>query len=849
MEYPNNVLKVENLKGKTISDLLKYVLVYKGGAFNGSLYMIPSKHLFLDAEQLVDYVNKHQATEFLLLTQSDLPSGNVIQYIDNYPNKSMVTFLADNGKGRLVKLGSCMCDKIGYNTINVSAKNMVASAGSEIRASVSGREDDPYIELTFSGSDLIDENSLRIRNWSYSYGYGRGSEYTTRVCKDFLTLGDAHQLFGQNVTTYHVLKYCLDIQNDTRIYQTFHYSTINLKVGLPGTPELGLTVKERYALKREDCAHAHWYGNRNDQIKEEEICEVEVDEETVTRVTKDIQEMLSNMALTKDPNRCYSSDSDAVVSVDILVIGKPMPGHRRPTYHIFRGASNCGYYDVVEICRGELQMIDMTPVNCYALMRDSMCYEHVTNRVYSEIKSSFFDSGEIKVDSVTLAQWSTKKAIIPTLLKSVALYTKSYPTVNEVMTFNRAKFGSLFMEHLIKAGHKSLAYALCKDINSKADQMGEDCDSLSSILPGCNPEGTTLIETLNVSKPWLAKIWETYEFFCAQGHTRASQYRYGRRGRQRYQANETTLQAFISAYTMVKAASNGDGNISKEGESYLADLVTLSEHALSSVSTDQDEISIAEDRPLAKSVAKMLRKITAAFGKDSDAMRSYKEIVNTYVKIKDYGWVPEDMLIFIEFSLGGDQALENIKSREHAADTAYKAYQSKLDEANRIRNEKRYATRLPYLTKLETEKPILFHYSVIAPKAIYDESVDYSLEKEGHDQSHCVFRSYAIDQINGRYTVLFLRDANRPNKSLVTIGINSEGRINQTYGYYNRNITKEEAEAIVLWAKSLKGKVTFATDSGSPVQPGGWCNEVPVPELEKVDRNWLIKAQGRAVEK
>lgn len=843
VEYPNNVLKIENLKGKTIPELSKYVLVYRGSAFNGVLYMLPSRKQYLSTQDFLKYAEERQNTTFLLLDYNNVPSGNIYQYIENYKNKSNITFLTDNGAGKLVKIGSCVCDKLGYNSITTTAKNLIAGPGCEVKASVAGRDNDPYIEFTFTGSDLINDASKRIRCWSYSYG---GSEYVSRVTHDFIALGDAHQLFGQKVTTYHILKYCLDIVDDARIYQEFHYSSILLKVGLPGTPELGLSVKERYALKREDCTHQHWYGNRNDQIKTDEICEVELDEATVARVTEDIKKMLATKTLDKDPNRCYSSDSDAVVHTDILVIGNPIPGHRRPTYHIFRGASNCGYCDVVEICRGELQMIDMTPVNCYALIRDSMQYEHVTNRVYMEIKQSFFDSGDICIDPITLAQWSTKKAIVPTLLKSVALYTKSYPTSNEVMTFNRAKFGSLFMEHLIKAGYKDLAYVLCKDINSKADQMGEDCDSLSSILPGCNPEGTTLLETLNMSKPWLAKLWETFELLCQYGYQRDNQYRYGRRGRRRYHANETVLRAFISAYEMVKAASNGDGNISKEGESYLADLITLSDYSLSSVYTDDDEISIAEDRPMAKSVAKMLRKIAANFGKDSDAMRSYKEIVQTYVKIKAYGWVPEDMLIFIEFSLGGDQALENIKSREHAADTAYKAYQSKIDEVNRRRNEVRYQTRLPYLSKLETAKAIL-GYQVIAPVAIYDETLDYSLEKEGHDQSHCVFRSYALDQINGKYTIMLLRKALNPEKSVVTIGINSEGRINQTYGYYNRTITEEEAKVIIAWAKTLPGKVTFATDSGSPVAPGGWPASVPVPELPKINREWLEKAKGHTV--
>lgn len=841
----DHVLCRQDLQNKTIAELCKLTLVYEDTAFSRSAYLIPSKKgLLLDRQQATEYFQEHTKQTYLILKYGDLTTGNTFQYVENYPNYSIITFLLDDGRGYLRSIGSIRCDITGYNNFKVSlAKTCIDPTQNSITPVATRHDSGITFELIFSGEELIGKKSRQVRNWGYSYG-----EYTTRSVTDFICLGNAYHLFNTRQRVPDVLKYCLNIVNDSRIYQEFRYDSINLKVGMPGQEELSLPVKARYALVRDSVTRRNYYGNRSDQLKSDETCDVELSAETIARVTEDIRQMLFDRMKTNSEdteNNHRYSNNDNIISIDIMVIGDPMPGHRRPTYHILRGASNAGYVDVVEFCRGELQMKDMQPVNCYCLFRDTMKYEHVTDRIYSNIKSSFFRQGEIQVDPITLGVWSEEKAIIPTLLKSLAQYTRSYPTSNEVMTFNRAKFGSLFMEHLIKAGKKSLAFQLCSKINASADVMGDNCDSLSSILPGCNPTGTSLMETLGMSKPWCNKLWDVNDIILKNNEYRSSRYSYRRRNR--YSDCSEALASFLCAYNIVRSVLNhcaGSTSLSKDSEAYIDDVMLLESQGLSTIDCQNgDSINVAADRDLTKSIAKMIRRITARFGAESDSMRSYKEIVTTYVRIKAYGWVPEEMMVFIEFSLGGEDAYDNIKSRERAADTTYKAYQAKLDEANRRRNEEKYAIRAAVLRKLQSpqDKPILHRYIVVAPSQIYDENIDYSLEKEGNDQHHCVFRSYATDLVNGKYTVLYLRDANNPTRSLVTIGINAEGRINQTYGYYNRQITKEEAMAIIAWAKTQEGRVTFATDSGTPVQPGGWNPDVPVVELEKINREWITK--------
>ena len=149
------------------------------------------------------------------------------------------------------------------------------------------------------------------------------------------------------------------------------------------------------------------------------------------------------------------------------------------------------------------------------------------------------------------------------------------------------------------------------------------------------------------------------------------------------------------------------------------------------------------------------------------------------------------------------------------------------------------------LTKTAINKDktgLLEKYTICIPSQIYDASVDYSIEREGLEMDHCVYRSYANQIADGSYTVVYLRKAARPEQVLVTIGINNEGRINQTFGMHDSAITTEEAKAIAEWAKTKQGLVTFKSEHRD-VTPGGWpsgCSSL-IPNLPEPDKDWLVK--------
>ena len=140
----------------------------------------------------------------------------------------------------------------------------------------------------------------------------------------------------------------------------------------------------------------------------------------------------------------------------------------------------------------------------------------------------------------------------------------------------------------------------------------------------------------------------------------------------------------------------------------------------------------------------------------------------------------------------------------------------------------------------ESKTGLLNKYTIVVPSQIYGEEVINSIEKEGHDLNHCVYRSYANEIASGSYTVLYLRSAIHPDDPMVTIGINADGRINQTYRLDDQGITLEQAQAIAEWATLRKGMVTFRTE-GNDVPPGGWPKSVEVPTLPKPDVEWLKK--------
>lgn len=84
-------------------------------------------------------------------------------------------------------------------------------------------------------------------------------------------------------------------------------------------------------------------------------------------------------------------------------------------------------------------------------------------------------------------------------------------------------------------------------------------------------------------------------------------------------------------------------------------------------------------------------------------------------------------------------------------------------------------------------------YCILLPKTSAD------IVDEGVNQSHCV-ASYVDKVARGETLIVFLRNKETPDKSLVTIEVKDDG-ITQARGFANRGVNEEEDKFITEWAK------------------------------------------------
>lgn len=118
----------------------------------------------------------------------------------------------------------------------------------------------------------------------------------------------------------------------------------------------------------------------------------------------------------------------------------------------------------------------------------------------------------------------------------------------------------------------------------------------------------------------------------------------------------------------------------------------------------------------------------------------------------------------------------------------YKIYQEELQTTNLIKNQKKHYSALSF----STDK-----YIVIVPMSIEE------IQKEAISQSNCV-ESYIEEIANGETNIVFVRDINNKEQSLITCEVN-EGNIAQYFLKYNQNVEdKELLQFKKLYQKHLK---------------------------------------------
>ena len=769
---------------------------FKAQGYDGStskrLYYVSKNKTIYNKDQFSKFVMENPDELFMLVSDYKANEYDIWAFVDSTENNIQLTFFKFNWKtGTMVEI-ACMHNKPGtciWDGKSITFDKEFVKKFEKNENSYSSQQD--YWQM-----------ALKLKDSDACY-------HTTQ--NTFYIIGE-DDYNGQKNTSNIMVEY-LKLPGKTRIVSQVGYSGIYYEVSTGETAMKDITT--RYGIR--NSADTRDYNYRHIHFDDVFDEGADLDKATWERVSNHIKSALEGGAGNQERIGEYYNKV-SIKTKPMIVISAPIGMHRRQTYHYIKGFLSNGTVDIVELARGELLMKDMTPVNCYYLCSNGK-YARVSHNLYADIKNTMVG---IEVDKVSFEEWNESKSMHPELLKAITAAGDAIK-LEKVKLFNRVPFGALYLEHLIKGANYDLAENFAEYITERADNMNYVCGSLRDVLPGCNPDGTSLMKVMDMNKP-------CFDLLMTYSHSGTNQ--------------------FIAAYKAIKRLIPG-GIVTKESEKMFRQYMELYgmdwvEYRCRTGRT----VNIIDYPAEIKSIYKMINKIRNAFPVDSyEPMRNYKEIVMAYFQFKDFGWEPADSQIFIEFGLGDlSETRKMIRDREHAANVALSIYEDKIDELAHQRAENHYAHRMNALNKMvstqkmakESESGLLKKYVITAPTQIYGEDVVGSIEKEGRDMRHCVYRSYAGQIAGGTYTVLYLRSAKAPEQSLVTIGITNEGRINQTFGADDSEITKEQAEAIVEWATQREGMVTFKSEH-KDVFPGGWARGVNVPSLPEPDAEWLRK--------
>ena len=801
----------KEVRAATLDDVRNATLVYYKDTFRAQKYEQDYGKFGYNNEYLF-YIQKYRQV---------LTTSQFVNFTNSHPDETFALIFNEDGDEKCL----WAYDVSVENQTVIHIFNNMAGAGSLQEIAI--------IKNKF-GSYEWDEPEALFEGLKIEPKTFHSAQYNEQVSYQFIFPDDTVQHYDWSVGGYYygvirlhwinhrrdshagdILRKALQLANHTRVIccyfggNNYKFTNVINKNGIQDT-------LMRYGIHTADEDDRCHYDDRF-HLDEDPFGADDLDASTIERITEYLSTTLKNKAeLEQDDDNDYTSAT-------LLVLDKPMRGCRRPIYHLFYGAKSGDAIDVVDLIRGELEIKGLIPVSAYHLAAKDGKYYRISHNFFGYMKEKIATT---EIDQTSFEEWNSEKSIHPELLKALAEYSTTELMLPMVRLLNVIPFGATFIEQLIKTGHIELACELARKIGTEGDNINFRCYSLKDIFIGSNPEATSVMGVLDLSKP-------CYDFLMeCDDHASGN------------------LNKFITRYNAIKRFI--PDNIFTTAGSKMVDMYTyLNEKRMISFSGIKGgSVNLLDYPEEMKQIYKMMNKIPTKFSNPSlkdTAMTKYKEIVKVYFNLIIGEINPASELVFLEFGLGMPteaEVLDMLTRREKAANNALDNYKAKLDAARRARLESQFAIRRKQVAKLETTKEFekKRDYTVIAPSAIFGEDDCYSIEHEGKCMDHCVYRNYSTDIAEGKYTVVYLRHKKNPEDGWVTIGITEDGRINQTYTFHDRTISPEAAQAIVEWAESKAGLGTFKSE-GRLISPGGWNYAVPLPKLPDVDKDWLKKLQ------
>lgn len=582
-------------------------------------------------------------------------------------------------------------------------------------------------------------------------------------------------------------------------------------------PDFLLPFEERLTIVPSECA-CHHKPEIGDAIDEDPLNGDQMDE------AKGILDALLKEKIEewgKNSRRHYGCHSRDVCLAYVLYVQPAPKGQRRPVGHIVVGASNGVHTEYAElaICRIDARFF-VTDVYARVLLDGES--EPSFRRLYGQTMREFKEMlGDVKIIKGTLEhaknlrnRYAANAAIAANAEEDDENVTGTV-SASVLRDIARMKFGAEFVEWAYKMGYKNLAERVCDKVNSRS--AWDRVASMSDIIPGYQ-EGKSIYTCFGLPKAWGKAVFDA----CFKEN-----------------GNEFELDDLAKASAAAQMAWELEGALTggKQSQSsmpqraadyaaiwgnYVREFGVLGER-------NSDVLRAFHDDPIAlaeaiRSYHRMRLKLVKLGLTDSAPHRYVTETFEAYCALKCIGEDPESHGVLYEYGLPENdrKAAEGmIRRRCEAAQAVVQGFKDRIDAEARKRNEEGLAEANAKNRWLEcSDKDVSKKFVFKLPKSIYGEEEPLSIEWEGKNQRNCVFRAYQRKLASGEYTVVLMRERDNPDKSYVTIGINKNGVVDQTYGYGDSQIEPVAAVGIRAWMRKVnsrgKGSIRF---SGNP---GGW---------------------------